>query len=233
MSRCDIARGARLLMSPGGVHEARILDAGKYGTISGFFDDSDKLAVAVAELDGRCPGIYITLNPCNPALLARANNRLKFRVKKTTNDIDIARRRWLGLDFDPVRPAGISSTDHEHGRAIAVACGTWDELRAAGWGNPILADSGNGAHLLYLLDAPNTREVTELIQRLVSGVAKRCATADVTIDVSVYNPSRIWKLYGTLSCKGDSTADRPHRRSRLLEVPDKIGAVPLPGKVLA
>jgi hypothetical protein len=233
MSRCDIADGARLLMAPGGVHEVRIPKAGRFGTISGYFDDPEKLAAAVEEFDGCYPAIYISLNPCNPALLARANNRLKPYTEQTTSDNYILRRRWLGIDFDPVRPSGISSTDYEHGRAIAVACGTWDELRSAGWGDPILADSGNGAHLLYLLDAPNTPEVTELIRRLIAGVAKRCATDGVAIDLSVFNPSRIWKLYGTLSCKGDSTADRPHRRSRLLEVPEKIGSVLLPGKVLA
>jgi hypothetical protein len=52
MSRCDIAGGARLLMAPGGVHEVRVLEAGKYGTISGFFDDCEKLAEAVASLMG-------------------------------------------------------------------------------------------------------------------------------------------------------------------------------------
>ena len=37
---------------------------------------------------------------------------------------------------------------------------------------------------------------------------------------------RIWKLYGTVSRKGDSTADRPHRRSAVLEAPPRPDAVP-------
>jgi hypothetical protein len=66
-------------------------------------------------LDGHVPGIYITLNPTNPALLARSANRLQNRVQVTTSDSDIFARRWLLLDFDPVRPSGISSMDKEHG----------------------------------------------------------------------------------------------------------------------
>jgi hypothetical protein len=31
---------------------------------------------------------------------------------------------------------------------------------------------------------------------------------------------RIWKLYGTVSRKGDDTPDRPHRRSRIIAAPD-------------
>ncbi len=32
---------------------------------------------------------------------------------------------------------------------------------------------------------------------------------------SVFNMSRIWKLYGTLACKGDNITHHPHRRSYL------------------
>jgi len=78
------------------------------------------------------------------------------------------------------------------------------------------------------MSAPNTPEITALYKRLLVGIAARCATDDVSIDSTVFNAARIWKLYGTLSCKGDSIPQRPHRRSKLLEVPDKIGAVPLP-----
>ncbi|MGA8595761.1 MAG: hypothetical protein WB676_13675 [Bryobacteraceae bacterium] len=231
MSRGDITNSARLLMAPGGVHEVRIPKAGRFGTISGCFDDPEKLAAAVEEFDGCYPAIYISLNPCNPALLARADNRLKPYTEQTTSDNYILRRRWLGIDFDPVRPSGISSTNYEHGRAIAVACGAWDELRSAGWGDPIVGDSGNGGHLIYSFDAPNTDEIKILAQRLLAGVARRCGTEDVAIDLTVFNAAQVWKLYGTLACKGDSTAARPHRRSRLLEVPDKIGTVPLPGRL--
>jgi hypothetical protein len=223
----DIAVAARLLMAPGEVNELRIPKAGRQGTISGYFDDAEKLAAAAAELDGGYAGIYITLNPCKRALLSRAYNRCKERAEITTADGDILRRQWLPIDFDPARPVGVSSSNYEHGRAIAVACATWDELRTMGWGDPPVADSGNGAHLLYRLDPPNTPEVTAAVQCVLASVEAHCGTEDVNIDLSVFNAARIWKLYGTLSRKGDSTSERPHRRSRILEAPTSIGVARL------
>ncbi len=39
------------------------------------------------------------------------------------------------------------------------------------------------------------------------------------------NAARIWKAYGTVARKGDSILGRPHRISRILEVPsDQRGA---------
>jgi hypothetical protein len=209
-------------MRPGEVHEVRIPKAGRRGTISGYFDSFDALVDAVLPLDGTVPGIYITLNPCTRALLARAANRLQERAQSTTSDQDIVRRRWLLVDCDPVRPAGISSSDLEHCRAITVACGIWDDLRGAGFDDPVVADSGNGAHLLYPVDLPNDEASTERIKRALEGVAAHSGTADIAVDVTVYNAARIVKLWGTLACKGDSTRERPHRRSRLLEIPHSL-----------
>ena len=64
-------------------------------------------------------GIYITQNPVDPDLLARANNRLQRKPKHTTTDADIIRLAHLTLDFDPVRKSGISSTDAELAAALA------------------------------------------------------------------------------------------------------------------
>jgi hypothetical protein len=225
----QIFGGAELIMEPGGVHELRILNAGRERTISGYFDDPMKLARAATELDatGRYPGIYITLNPGNPDLLARARNRALPYAKATTSDKDITRRRWLLIDSDPKRVSGISSTDAEHGRAITTACGVLDDLRGAGFGDPVVCDSGNGAHLLYRIDMPNTQQATDLIRRTLKGIARHCAPEDVDIDLTVYNASRIIKLYGTMARKGDSTPERPHRRSRILEIPSLIEPIRL------
>ena len=48
----------------------------------------------------------------------------------------------------------------------------------------------------------------------------------MTVDTANHNAARIWKLYGTMSRKGDSTPERPHRRARLLAVPDDVSVVP-------
>jgi hypothetical protein len=220
----EIKRAVNLIMKPGAIHELRVPKAGREKTIAGYFDDPMKLAECAAKLDatGKYSGIYITLNPCNPALLSRCCNRVEAYTETTTSDQDIVRRSWLLIDFDPKRPSGISSTDREHQRAITAACGAWDDLRGSGLGDPVVADSGNGAHLLYRLDCPNDPPTTDLIKRVLAGVAARCAPNDIDIDVSVFNASRITKIYGTMARKGDSTPDRPHRRSGILEIPEHL-----------
>jgi hypothetical protein len=55
----------------------------------------------------------------------------------------------------------------------------------------------------------------------------RYSDADVKVDEATANPARICKLYGTMACKGDSMPARPHRRSALLEIPERIDPVPI------
>jgi hypothetical protein len=218
--RAAILKACGLLFEPGQVIEVRGLDAvtrawRKPHTVSGYFDDWEKLADAAVNLQAR--GIYVTLNPVNPALLARAHNRLRDlgAGDPATGDGDILRRRWLLVDCDPVRPAGISATDQEHTLALARAAEIHAWLTAQGWPEPLCADSGNGGHLLYRVDLPVDDD--GLIKRVLTGLAFRFDDALVTVDVKNFNPSRVCKLYGTWGRKGDDTPDRSHRLSRLRE----------------
>src|SRR5205823_4430046 len=121
-----------------------------------YFNDPDAL-VQAACLITSAKGIYITLNPCKRGLITRANNRLRSSDdmrfdKRTTQDSEIVRYRWLPVDIDPVRQdCNDSSSDSEHESALTLAKHVRDTLCSEGWGWPIFADSGNGAHLLYPL----------------------------------------------------------------------------------
>src|SRR5262249_7321365 len=147
----------------------------KRGTVSGYFDGQhrEKLIEAAAELSGLAQGVYVTLNPVIPTLLARALNRAKAFPDGTTKDDDILRRLWLPIDFGQTRPSGISSIDDEHQAALDRARECREFLRGKGWPDPILADSGNGAHLLYKIDLPNEDASTKLIQRILEVLAAR------------------------------------------------------------
>ncbi len=228
MAAEEIGRALSLLFTPGQVIEIRAIT--EEGMASGYFDDQDALARAVGPLDASgTAGIYITLNEVNPALLSRRANRIKMRLSKkdaTTADSDIIRRRWFPVDIDPVRPSGVSSTDDEHQAAIVRAAEIAAYLgRERGWPAPVMADSGNGAHLLYRIDLPNDDESRDLVKRcleVLDTIFSDCACA---VDTANFNAARIWKMYGTISRKGDHTEDRPHRTSQVLSPADQVDVV--------
>jgi hypothetical protein len=98
-------------------------------------------------------------------------------------------------------------------------------LRALGWSDPVVADGGNGYHLLYRIDLPNDEESRALIESVLKALAARFDNSAVKIDQKVFNASRITKAYGTLACKGDSIPERPHRLSGMFTPPDVIEPV--------
>ena len=213
----DILRAAEVLFEPGGIVELRAI---KNGAIAaGYFDDNGALVREAVKLDGQGFTVYVTANPVNPALLSRAVNRIKRPLRETTSDKDVLRRRWLLVDFDPVRPAGVSSTATEKEAALGRAREVYGYLKERGWPEPVAGDSGNGAHLLYAVDLPNDAESLALVRGVLEALSFKFSDGAVSVDTTTSNAARIWKLYGTTARKGDSTEDRPHRASRLLKVP--------------
>jgi hypothetical protein len=216
------------ITGPGQVVEVRALT--DQFTHSGYFSDHEALVRSVEPLDadGSVHGIYVTLNEVNPALLSRRANRIKMRLGKkdsTTSDADILRRRWLPIDIDPLRPSGVSSTDEEHGLALAKADEIARWIVGLGFPDPVRADSGNGAHLLYRIDLPNDEAATALIKACLTTLDALFSDERVNVDTANFNAARIWKLYGTVSRKGDNTLERPYRRSRILSAPDELKIV--------
>lgn len=225
----EITHALRLWFQAGDVFEVRVLDAvsadyRREHIESGYFDYEHISAVPEALkrlLSFR--GVYVTVNPVNPDLLARAVNRLRPAGRNpTTADTDIVRRRWLLIDCDPRRASGVSSSNAEHESALAKAREIRDGLSSLGWPDPIMTDSGNGAQLMYRIDLP--ADDGELVRRVIGEIAK-ASSEQVAIDTSVHNPARIWRLPGTMNCKGDSIPERPHRMARILEEPQDIVSV--------
>lgn len=229
--RTEVSNAFRLWFKPGDVFEVRVLDALTTDYMrphveSGYFDYDhiDTAASAVMQLRSY-RGAYATVNPVKPDLLARAANRLRAVGREpTTADTDILERRWLLVDCDAVRPSGISSNDSEHEAAIAKAVEIRNGLGTLGWPEPIMADSGNGAQLMYRIQLP--ADDNGLVQRCLGEIAK-ASDAKVKVDTTVHNPARIWRIPGTMNCKGDHTEARPHRQARLLSKPENPQPVTL------
>ncbi len=231
--RAEITRTLEIFMDPNSIVEIRALDVAKgngnySSTWSGYFDKIPRLVEEVQKNLPPTKGVYFTPNPPKRDLLARSSNRIKGAENtSTTKDHEIEKRSWLLIDFDPVRPSGISSTDKEHQAALDLAYYVRAELKKEGWPNHILADSGNGAHLCYKVDLLNNEESTTLIKKCLQSLAKQFDTEKVKIDTATFNAARIWKLYGTKARKGDDTLERPHRYAQILEVPEHILPVPI------
>lgn len=210
------------LISPGADKsshwEGRAFGAKKI--VAGWFRDQGKAAALVAQV--KAEGIYLTLNPCQEALLARAHERLKANVPRST-DKDMAGLRNLLIDLDPKRPAGVSSSEPEHEAALLFAQQLKGELAKEGWPAPLVGDSGNGAHLVYPINLDNTPENVEMLKQILGGLGQRYADRLVAValdlDAKNFNPARLSKLYGTRVGKGDNLPERPHRWARIVELP--------------
>jgi hypothetical protein len=236
----EIQRTLELLHPSGSVFEVRILGIrgrGKPHNASGYFTDALTAAKAVMQYDAhRKPeGIYVLLNSPDPAVFARSPNKITDYLDTTTSDSDIIRRCWLIVDCDPQRPRGVASTSAQLAAAehLAANCKLW--LRAEfAWPDPVEAMSGNGYYLLYALDLPNDEQSKKLLRVLLKSISHHAGqmlhAADLPrahVDLTTFNAARVVRLLGTTNRKGHDTAERPHRRSKLLAVPSEIIPVPL------
>lgn len=214
----EIVEALQAIVEPESVFELRLLGHRRKRVDGGYFNNIAEAATALVSLDDPYAGIYLTPNPVNPELLSRAANRIKPWVEWTTSDKDILRRTWLLIDIDPDRPSGISSTNLEHNRAIDKAREIAGMLDLEfGWCNPLIASSGNGAHLMYPVNESNTSEIKDTFRLVLQALASRFDAPGIKIDKTVFNAARIWRLPGTWARKGDSTIERPHRKATILQ----------------
>lgn len=215
-----ILSGLSLLHEPDEIIEIRSIDPKP--VISGYFRaDSPAIVKELSRYPNRT--FYQTMNRVKSACYAREQHeRLVERPHETTTDGDIAGYQWLLIDADPVRPSGVSASREEKEAARRVAGMTMKKLMAMGFSEPVVADSGNGYHLLFHIHAsPKEKQV---LADFLAVLDMWFSTEQVKIDTAVFNPARITKLYGTIATKGASTPERPHRRSGIIRKPEKVEA---------
>lgn len=217
------------MFGDGRLFELRALHARRYNewrdtTYFGYFDvaHADALLAAMQQIE-HASGLYVTLNQVDSGLLARSQYVLQIAGQgDTTADKDVTRRLWLPIDFDPRRVSGVSATDAEKAAAIAMRNAVAADLQVLGLPVRIVADSGNGGHLLLACELP--ADDGGFVQAFLAALATRYdATKDgggpVTIDLTTFNPARIWKLYGSRAAKGQHAVHiappRPWRMSTL------------------
>lgn len=222
-------RRALEVLRPGGVVELRALfQRGRKRTAAGYFDAAHRqeLVEAAAKLNEQGAAVYVALNSLDPQMLGRYANRVEDYAQAAATDANVTRRDWLLLDFDAQRPKDTSATAEQCEAAKACARATFSHLKESGWPAPVMAESGNGVHLLYRIDLPNDDAARDLVKGCLAALAERFDDDAVKVDRSVFNAARIVKLYGTVANKGDHLPSTPWRCARIRHIPASLEVVP-------
>ena len=207
--------------------EIRLLGKNTY---SGYFTNIDTLIAQLRPLLDHnnyqyygAMQAYFTLNEVNEDLYSREQRDVFVKKpKSTTTDGDIVRRRFVLIDLDPQRSAGISASNEEFEKAHMKCVDVYKYLLANGFKEPIITVSGNGYHCYVPCDMPNDDEHNELIKKFLQSLSNIFGGDDVEVDEKVFNPARIDKLIGTWAKKGADCKERPWRISKILKVPSDL-----------
>lgn len=207
--------------------EIRLLGKNPY---SGYFKDIDTLLRSLRPIldhnNSQFYGslqAYFTLNEINDDLYSREQRDMFVKKpKSTTTDSDITRRKFVLIDLDPNRSAGISSSDNEFELAHLKAVQVYRYLIANGFKEPMITTSGNGYHCYIPCDMPNDDIHTDIVKRFLQSLSKTFSDGKVEIDEKVFNPARIDKLIGTWAKKGSDSKDRKWRMAKFVKIPDDL-----------
>jgi len=213
----EIRKTINAIKPEGELFEVRCLQANGRKVYSGYFKSPESLIDQLCRLNSTDSNIYITLGKVKEDCYSR-EQREKFvmNAKNTTNDNDIVGYKWLFIDVDPQRPAGVSSSEEQLQKAKERGNRIYVFMKNLGFNDPVTALSGNGIHLLYRIQIANNEENKALVKKCLATLDMFFSDDELKIDTTNFNPSRICKLYGTMARKGSNTEQNPHRLSHLL-----------------
>ena len=169
--------------------------------------------IAEQQANHRWKGFYATVNPAPLTDVSKG----KLSSKQLTRDEDVKFCYWILVDIDPVRTdAGRktwNTTEKETEAAVGVA--EWcKSLLSSGLPNLQLSienRTGNGCCLMYPVERLTKLEHQQILNWIANQYAESIGTAapTVTFDLKVYNPSRVWRIPGTLGRKPGDDVTRP------------------------
>ena len=200
---------------------------GKHRSYSGWFASVGGLMSALEQMEHLNLNWYFVFNKID---FYQLDGKMKkgFCVEKFAMsnhcicDIDIVRRKWVMLDFDPVRPSGTSSTFEQLSYASMTAKKVWDFLFHNGFYDYVGCVSGNGYHIMLPCDLEANEQTDNLVGDFIKVISMLFSDENVAIDTQVSNRARLTKLYGTVAHKGEHSALTPHRTSCFKHVPQEI-----------
>ena len=215
----EVRRAIELLKPDGELFEIRIIGGGK--SLSGYFRGADQLINELRRTDLQGMNVYFTLQQLHEGCEARIQWQRFVEIGRSrlpaTSDGDVTKILYIPVDVDPIRPAGISSSADEIAGAEEVCNFVIEYMVANGFDSYVKAFSGNGWHSLFRAPDLPVKDCALFISRLLNRLDELFGNEMAKVDTGNFNPSRIFKLYGTLAQKGRSTDLRPHRIARIEE----------------
>ena len=210
----------------GNFTEVRIL--GKF-SYSGYFRSFDNLVRQLepyTNMDDE--QIYFVLNKISDDCYARPQcEKFVKSPKVTTKDDEIVRRKFLLLDFDPIRRSQTNSSSEQFELAHKKAQDVFRFLREKGWSEPIICVSGNGWHILVPVDLPCNKETDKIIKDFYTYMGSVFTDDKVEFDEKVFTNARLTKLYSTWAKKGANVPSNPWRQSKIVYIPQVITPTPI------
>jgi hypothetical protein len=202
-----------------GVTEVRVIRPGGGIVGIGFFDDEEAF-VAECVRTNAAGNVYAGIQPRPRRLFDMAPNAVR-PLKSGAGRKDIEVVTATVIDLDPARPKDTASTDDELAAAVEAAsmAATWAER--SGFARPARMMSGNGAQIWFAvpaiaLDEENREVVQANLKAFEAELRGQVESDRIKVD-SVHDLSRIIKVIGTVSRKGEPAAERPHRTSAALD----------------
>ena len=200
---------------------------GRKEILSAYFNDCEHALATLQPISGEGVNIFSPIN----RILESCGNRNQWgqfivAAEESTSDKDIEERKWLLIDFDPTRPTGTNSSAREQEYAWSLVMKVGIYLRDQGFRQPVIVMSGNGYHLYYRVDAPNTEETRQTCTDFLSVLDMMFSTDQCEIDTTTFNAGRISKVVGSIAYKGRDTEDRPCRMANFIRVPDFVEETP-------
>lgn len=192
-------------------------------TASGYFTNVDTMIEAVAPYTKNF-SVYFTINLISPDVYGRPQKDIiSTRVKNTTADSEIIKRKFVLLDLDPKRATGVNATEEQLNFAKKKANEIYQFLKDTGFYPPIVICSGSGVHLYLACDLEVSEKTDNIIKRFTQAISMLFSDDKVDVDEKVFNRARIARCCGYYNRKGSSEdTERPQRMCRFVKIPNEI-----------
>lgn len=196
--------------------------------VSGYFDNADDLINQIKNNHYESIPLFMTLNEIGSDAECIVNYNVFGKGNKAVSDKHILNYSYIHIDADPEKDDVHSqATEQESEYAKEKINQVYKYLTEQGFPEGIIAFSGNGYNLDYYTNFPNTKENKTIVKQFLDNLSRLFSDDKVKIDTTTYNPSRIIKLFGCVSAKGQNTPERPYRLTSIISVPEKRTEVTL------